>query len=299
MKIIRPLTITDAILTATNVAETDYAAYNPATTYALLDRVIVVATDVHQVWESKQAANIGNTPATSPDWWILVGVTNPRKMFDLLINTQTENADSIAITLDCPGRVDAVALFNVSAATVRFKMTDAVDGVVYDQTYDLTSDSGIVDPYAYCFEPIVRKANIAEFELPPYSDTTLEITLTATGETVKCGACVVGQQRIIGGTKYGYSLGIQDYSLKTRDQWGSVILDQREYSDLGRFQVQIETGMVSEVKRLLTSFRSTPIVYAGSDIHDAAMLLGFFTDFNVVVDYGTHSTCNIDIESLT
>lgn len=299
MKIIRPHAITDAILTASNVAETDYTAYNPATTYASGDRVRVVAADVHEVYESLQNANTGNTPSTSPTWWVKVGATNRWKMFDLYVNTQTENADSIAITLACVGRVDAVALINVSAATARFRMTDAVDGVVYDQTYDLTSDSGITDHYAYCFEPIVRKTSLGEFELPPYSDTTLEITLTATGETVKCGACVVGQQRIIGNTRFGYSLGIQDYSIKSRDTWGNTTLVQRAYNDTGRFNVQLDNGMVDEVHNLLAQYRATPIVYSGSELHGAALLLGFYKDFSVVVDFGTHSSCNIDIEALT
>lgn len=299
MKIIRPFNVNDAALISSNVAETDHAAYNPATTYALGDRVIVVATDVHEVWESLQAANIGNAPTTPSVWWIRVGATNRWKMFDLSVSSQTLCADSITVKLSCIGRVDAVALINISAATARFTMTDAIEGIVYDQTYDLTSDSGIVDPYAYCFEPIVRKRSISEFELPPYSDATLEITLSAPGEIVSCGACVVGLQREIGGTRFGYSLGIQDYSGKGRDQWGNSILIERPYNDTGRFSLQLDNSMVDEVHQLLAQYHATPIVYSGSQLHGAALLLGFYKDFNVVVDFGTHSSCNIDIEALT
>ena len=45
MKIIQPMTITTANLTASNVAETDYAAWSIATTYALGNRAIYVVGD--------------------------------------------------------------------------------------------------------------------------------------------------------------------------------------------------------------------------------------------------------------
>ena len=41
MKIIRPLTITDTMLTASNVAETDYSEFAMGTTYAAGDYCIV------------------------------------------------------------------------------------------------------------------------------------------------------------------------------------------------------------------------------------------------------------------
>ncbi len=69
MKIIRPLTITDAVLAATNVPENDHPAYSGATTYALGDRVIVVGADIHKIYESLQASNTGHAPVTSPTYW--------------------------------------------------------------------------------------------------------------------------------------------------------------------------------------------------------------------------------------
>lgn len=43
MIVIDPIAITDLVLTATNVAETDYAAYNSGTSYALGDKVILTS----------------------------------------------------------------------------------------------------------------------------------------------------------------------------------------------------------------------------------------------------------------
>lgn len=67
--LIRPVTITDAMLTSTNVNEATVAAYNGATTYALAAVVGVTTGHTQSIYESLQASNTGHTPASSPTWW--------------------------------------------------------------------------------------------------------------------------------------------------------------------------------------------------------------------------------------
>lgn len=71
--LIRPFAVTDAALTASDVVETPPAAYNAGTTYAAGDRVSVLSGTVATVYESLQAGNTGNTPASSPLWWMQLG----------------------------------------------------------------------------------------------------------------------------------------------------------------------------------------------------------------------------------
>ena len=103
MKIIRPLTITDAVLAATNVPETDYPAYSGAATYALGDRVIVVGPDVHKIYESLQAGNTGHAPAASPAYWEDVGPTNRWRPFDRSITSQVEQLSTVSYSLQTTG----------------------------------------------------------------------------------------------------------------------------------------------------------------------------------------------------
>ncbi len=80
MKIIRPITITDAMLIDSNVPENDYPAYNPATTYVGGDRVIIAAQ--HKVYESLPASGIELLTldvAPAVPWlpnWTLTGQTS-------------------------------------------------------------------------------------------------------------------------------------------------------------------------------------------------------------------------------
>lgn len=379
MKILRPMIINNPALLSSNVPETDYAAYNPATTYAIGDKVIdinpastvtmtaaspcvvywpahglpaetpvvLTTTDtllvplvagaalyvlpldtdhfmlsatpsgapintsgaqpgthtatasIHKAYESLQAGNTGHTPRSSPTWWLDLGATNRWKMFDGSVTSQTSNPDSIVIGIKALGRMDSVALLNVSAATARFKMTDATEGVVYDQTYSLVSDSGITDWYAYFFEAITRITDYVELDMPPYANATLDITLTDTGGTALCGACVVGQRKEIGGTQYDASLGIMDYSLKTRDSFGNYTILERAFSKRGNFMLWVENTMVDELHTILASYRATPIVYIGSDRFGCSVIYGFYKDFSTVIKYPTASICNIELEGLT
>ena len=72
LRITVPVAITDAMVTATDVPEADYAAWDGGTTYALGDRRI----KGHKIWESAQAGNTGHDPETSGSaWWLKVLAT--------------------------------------------------------------------------------------------------------------------------------------------------------------------------------------------------------------------------------
>src|SRR3990167_10514450 len=88
----------------------------------------------HKIYESLSASNVGNTPRSSPTWWLDIGDTNRWKMFDRSIASRTTNANSIAITLQPTGRCDSVVLLNISAATVRYRMTDSSSGATVTMT---------------------------------------------------------------------------------------------------------------------------------------------------------------------
>ncbi len=70
MCIVKPHTVTDAMLTSSSVFEVAPAAYVPGTIYGAGVFVSVAgALGLITVYKSQQAANQGHTPATSPTWW--------------------------------------------------------------------------------------------------------------------------------------------------------------------------------------------------------------------------------------
>lgn len=301
MKIIRPMTVDDVALSSSNVLENDYAEWDVETEYGLGDLKIYVTTDTHWIIESLQAANTGHTPTgeTSDTWWLKRGNTNRWKMFDQSVQSQTENADTIEVDLIADGIADGVALLNVSAATVNITVTDATDGEVYNEDFNMTSDSGIQDWYAYFFEPIVRLSDLAVTGLPPYAGATIGVTLDDTGNTAKCGALVLGQFKELGLTQYGLGLGITDYSVKQQDDFGNYTILERAYRRRSDISLWVDNGFVDQLYTLLASYRATPTVYIGSDSFGTSIVYGFYKDFYITVPYTDASICTLELEGLT
>lgn len=302
MKIIRPVAVADVNLLSSSVAENDYAAYNAGSTYGLGDRAIYVVADTHWVVESLQAGNVGHTPTgeKSDAWWLKTGNTNRWRMFDGAVQSQTSAADEIVVTLrSTTRRIDSVALFNVDCATARVRVIDGIDGVIYDKIVSMVANSGIADWYAYSFEPIVRRADKIFTGLPPYLGATIEVTLTDTGGTALCGACVPGLSRTIGRTQYGIQTGIDDYSVKQRDDFGNITVLERDWSKRSALQVLVPNTMIDELQILLAGYRATPVVVTGVDQYASTGVYGFIKSGQVVISYPNDSILSIEMEGLT
>lgn len=303
LKVIPPLSITDSILTSSNVAETDYASWSSGTTYNIGDRVRYVSTNIHKVYESLRATNLNHDPTTdvsSPPYWIEVSATNRWKMFDTNNSTQTTNSNTIVVTLT-PGKVvNSVILLNLEGTSVRVKMTDPTDGVVYDTTTSLNNNGTINNWYSYFFNPIQRRTSVLLTNLPAYGTAAIEITITNTGLTAKCGVCIIGTVQYIGeGINLGASIGIQDYSRKEKDDFGNYQLIQRSYSKKAKFSMAVLNEQIDSLQDLLVSLRTTPCVWIGDDRYTSTAIYGYYKDFDITIAYHLVSDCNIEIEGLT
>lgn len=298
MIIIEPQVVTDAVLTASNVPESDHPAYAPATTYAIGDKVIVVGVDIHKIYESLQSTNTGNDPATSPEHWLDLGATNRWRMFDESNSSTTSNPDSINITLATSGLANGIGLLGVVADTIQVILTDALDGVVYDKTETLSSVEGVNDWYTYFFNPIELRSTVINLDLPNYANTTINIIITNTASNAECSTCIIGTQQNLGLTQYGASLGIQDYSLKQKDAFGNTTILERAFSDNGSFTLELDSYQVDKVHSTLSKYRATPILYIGSEIYGSTVIYGFYKDFSVTIKYYNRAICSLDIEGL-
>ena len=153
--------------------------------------------------------------------------------------------------------------------------------------------------YSWLFEPILRKHEYVELDMPKYNNPTITITISDPNGVVKCGACVIGQRRSIGLTQYGMGIGIQDYSVKTRDAFGNFSILERAFNNRATVSVLLDNSMVDEVKNILASYRATPTVYIGSVGFDSSIVYGFYKDFTTLINYPTQAVCNIEFEGLT
>tara|TARA_R110000822_G_scaffold3317_1_gene14747 strand:+ start:3712 stop:4959 length:1248 start_codon:yes stop_codon:yes gene_type:complete len=140
MQIIKPVTVTNAILTSSTVPETDYAEWNAASTYAVGDKVIVIGV-THKIFESLTAGNINQNPVGGDGTqWLTLGATNRWKAFDQKIADQVIKQDSINYVFGSyNSNVTSLALFNLLGISTNVTVTDAD---LLNTTYAITVATG-------------------------------------------------------------------------------------------------------------------------------------------------------------
>jgi len=305
MQLIKPVTVTDSILTATNITEDDYAVWNSGTAYVVGDKAISTVT--HRIYEALiNNTNVDPTgAATDPATWLDIGATNRWKAFDQKISDPVTNLNLIEYTLNDPAsNVTSVALFGLKGISANVTVTDTTvggDGEVYNQTVSLLDNRNIVDWYTYFFEEQVQREQAQFLDLPPYIGSNVEVTVTsATGDTTELGQLVLGFLSNLGTTSYGTSITIEDYSRKEVDAFGNFIIVQRDFAQLADFDVQFETKNARKIQRTLAEYRAIPIVYVGSeDTSYGTTIYGFYRRFDLTLEGPSLSFGAIEVEGLT
>lgn len=273
-----------------------YAEYNAGTTYD--DGDIVISTTTNRAYESLQGANTGED-LTDPAWWLDLGPTNRFRMFDNSTSSQTSNGAQIAVQVQVSGRADSVALLNIVGAEVRVVMETVEDGVLFDETFNLVSDSGIDDWYEYFFEPIVRRGDYLVLGLPIYGDPKISVTLTEPDGSARIGALIIGFSRDLGYAVHPMRTGIQDYSRKDVDDFGNFTIIQRNFARTGNFKVAVEQGAIDAMSALLAEYRAEAVVWVGVDSFASSWIYGFYKDFTFDHASPNDAYLNIEIEGLT
>lgn len=295
MKLVRPAPVTAATLTS-NIAETG-SEWSAAATYAKGATAIATAEDgLKHGYESLVEGNVGNALSDVAKWLDL-GATNRWAMFDDVNGTLTEGAAGIDATIAVTGRADAVALLNVAAEAARVTMTVA-GSTVYDQTFSLVSTENITDWFAYFTEEIVYKEDLVLTGLPLFMNPAVRMRLSSNAGPVAVGKAIVGQTRDLGLSLIGASIGIQDFSKKTEDEFGNLVLTRRAYKKQGNFKLMTEANVSDGVARTLASYRATPLLWLGTEEFASTWIFGWYRDWSIEFAFhGAHYT-NLQIEGI-
>jgi len=254
----------------------------------------------HRIWESVQDENVGNDPTASPLHWADIGPTNRFLAFDLSSTTKTQigAADYYEFT---PGRaVNAVGLVGMDGVlSVRVRLTDPNFGLVYDKTISLRGIPQNAGWHAWFFEPRTQQNQLYISDLPSYPNAKLRVDMTSSG-TAYVGALIFGNLRTIGtAVLQGASVGIQDYSKKTRNDYGDTYLKQGAFAQTISVEVIIDNDNLDNAYFALADLRATPSLLIASDKYRCLSSFGFYQNFSVMIPYANHSICRLDWEGLT
>ena len=297
MRLIRPTTLTDAMLTSSTAPETDYPAWSSATAYAVGARVILTAT--HRRYEAL-AASTNVSPSTDPTKWLDLGPTNRWAMFDARVGTATSRTGSLQVGL-APGTIDALALIDTEAESATVTLT--VGGVqVYSRSQTFNVGGVAIDNwFSWFFEPLGQKTSMLFLDVPVYAAGQLSVTLTRDNpaDSVSCGTLLVGRQLSLGDTEHGADIGIIDYSRKETDQFGVTSVVERAFAKRMTAKVVMPTDAIDDIHRSLAALRATPVLWIGSESFESLTVYGFYKEFSIDIAYPTVSYCSLTIEGLT
>jgi hypothetical protein len=297
MKLIRPITYAETQLISSTATET-YATWLIGTTYTLAQRVQYGT----RIYESLVAGNVGFQPDTNPTKWLDYSPDNKHAMFDTQVSTQTTRTTSLTTVVKPGVNFNSLAFLNILGTTLNVTIQEGIAGsTVYSKSISL-DDTIIIDLYTYFFEPYDFKTEVVLTDIPPYASGTVTTTLTAsTGNPVAIGSFVAGTVYTLGGTQYGATVGIKDYSVKTTDIYGTTTFVQRAFSKRMDATVYVDAPTLNFNYKLLSDMRAVPAVWIGSDSEALKPLIvfGYYRDFNVNIQYPTYSLCTLSIEGLT
>ena len=295
MGFLPPMAITSANMT-TNVPASSLGPYVAATSYALNAEIMDPATRI--IWRSMLAGNQGNDPLTTTGKWQNRGVENRLRMFDTSLGTTTENPDLIECVVT-PGKVVTDVWLMVPAShTVQVLMNDPVEGLVFDSKEILMLRPSGNSHWGYFFHPIERETKVHISGLPAYTQATITIRIRNPGAVAKCTAAVMGRALWLGHTQWRPSISFDDWSQKTRDEWGGWVASQGAYSDRLKLQVLVRGTQYERTRNLILPYRAKPVVWFGARGFNVMTTYGYVTGFEqVLVSHGI-SDCNMTIEGL-
>ncbi len=304
MKVVPPMTITPAMLIASTAAEPDAgmteANWSSATVYAVGAKV--VRTTTHRIYSCIQA-HTNHDPATDAQqlYWTDIGPTNRWAMFDLLRNTGTTVASPLTVRVAPGVRVDAIALVGLVADAASVSLS--VNGsVVYDRQEPLRTRQTL-NWYDYFFGGYEQKETVAFFDVPPYANGEITISLTRSDGPVTCGGLVIGQAIDLGRTIHGAENDALNFSKIERDDFGTAVLQQRRTVPKTSQQTRIKKSWVNRALKARIDLNAQPALWSGLDdaasgYFDPLLILGVYKRFTITMDQPEDALISLELEEV-
>jgi hypothetical protein len=268
MKVLIPITVTDAMFTACSVAEpaASETTWVSAGTYAVDDRRI--RTGVHRKFKCI-LAHTGRTalPEADPLYWEDEDPTIKWAAFDTYVSTALSGASPLSFTVNT-GFAQDISMYGLTGTSVTIVEKDAPAGTTLEtRTVSLYAESPGL--YEYLFGPKNPKSKIIEtgFALRPNAEYT--ITITGSG-TVAVGMCNFGAYRSVlgewGGTTYGCTVEpISASRIKTNETTGKVSIKRGTAATNMRITVQIPIEAANYALQTMQEVLDVPVSVVGSD----------------------------------
>jgi hypothetical protein len=285
MKVIPPIAITDGMLTSSTIAEpaAGETAWAAATSYTVGQQVI--RTGPHRVYQNLTAGVDATAPESAPARWLDVGPTNKWAMFDTLRNSASTATTSLTVVITPGRRIDSIALMGVVGESITVSMTSS-GTTVYSTTENLIQRSTVAWR-GYFFGAFTYQGSSVRFDLPPFANGVLTVTVSRTSGVVSLGALVIGQAVTLGTVLSQATSDALNFSTVTRDAYGNATLVQRRTIPKSEQQLITDPTNVDKLREVRSALNAAPAVWSGLDDKvdnphfEALLILGIYKEFSI------------------
>lgn len=238
-------------------------------------------------------------PESDSENWTAIGPVNDWALFDREVSTRSVAQDSLSVTIT-PGYVNSLSLFGMKGNEVTVTVRDGASGpIVYGPKVIGLDSTLITDWYQYYYEPTVSLIAASLTDLPPYKNAHITVELTGSGE-VSLGLLDVGTFYDLGGTDYGASFSVVDYSRKEVDEFGGTKFVKRGFAKRLSARSMFRNVELNKISSVLAELRATPCSWSVTDESglESLNIFGWYEDMDIEVPYPLHSYCSITIQGL-
>lgn len=301
MNILIPITVTDAMLVSSSVAEAapSETAWVSAGAYVVGD--LRIRTTTHRVYQCI-LDHTGRTALPENDhlYWDDSDPTQRWAPFDTETSTEATGTSPMTYVLS-PGFFDSARLYKLTGSSLAITVKDGPGGTVLEtRTISLFEEA--LGLYEYLFTPARPKGKVIADGLPIHP--TAEVTFTITGpSTVGVGMIAVGQARQIinpstwGGTEYGASVEPMTYSRIKTDDFGKTKIKRGNSATGMRATVILPIADANFALQTIQQVLDVPVSVIASGLPNYAGL-NVFGLANAVLTYKspTHSELAVNVK---
>lgn len=263
-----------------------------------------IVTDLanHDLYESLVDSNTGNA-LSDTESWKYIGKTNRYRAVDYTRNNRTTVPLSMTFSITPGQRVDSIGLVGIKANSYTVTMTSTTGGgTVFTETGSLNTRF-VATWYEHLTVPFTTQPSLTFFDLPPFFDCVITVTLEATSGDVALAALVVGLKVDLGVTQHNAVSDVLNFSTVTRDQDGNAILEKRRNIPKSNQTVICDKMRVDIARRARADLNAAPALWYGLDdptdgYFETVAILGFYREFRISTDYPQHAVLQIELEEV-
>lgn len=292
-----------------NIPLEDFPLWSASSNYQVGARVLVLYDEagVNPILPEgiyfAATANSGKYPPANPEHWIYIGPTNRTAAWDDSPSTATV----FYPTYFEPGvywvgtagdHFDSVYVFRtLNATNVEVHIETEPGGQRMVVNEDVVSDSAGFSQATAVHFPTFSGTRFFGVYIRGVSGKQLSVGMVKIGGDARVSRM---PDELV--TLLGCSVGIEDFSYKSVNEFGQREVVERVYSDYVRARLILDNSIIDPLKQALTRYRAKPAIFDFNEHgtkHQSLMLFGYYKQFEVEITYYNESICSLEVESMS